>query len=224
MAHRYWRIWLDSTDSAAAGCQLIEMFATLGGANIATGGTATAVSNYSGWSAPNAFNGTTSGNGWSSTGGSAPFWIQYDFGSAVNVVSFKWYARTGTEANQSPRTGRLAYSDDNVTWTDSFSFTEPVWTSGAARTIAPLADTDLNATGLGVLLFMDSVTSLAASTLQPQILYNDPKVEWAGAEVQAYTVEPSEVQVAGIEVQVWVSTAQKAQGGYFQVHRYPSLT
>lgn len=46
-------------------------------------------------------------------------WIGYDFGSPIEIDRFAIQAR-GTSVTMSPKTFRLEYSDDNVTWTTLF--------------------------------------------------------------------------------------------------------
>lgn len=125
-AHRYWRIYI--TASAASGYVSImelQLRTSIGGSNVATGGTASASSTGFGWSASNAFNGSTASPGWHSGTNAlpgTPEWLKYDLGSGndKDVIEFAISAR-GSNPEQNPRDFQLQYSDDNSAWTTLYT-------------------------------------------------------------------------------------------------------
>lgn len=112
----------------------IQLATAAGGANVATGGTASASSSYSGLPASAAFDGNpttawaTASGGTSSTNQA---WISYDFGPGTlrNVVEVRIMPRN--ESDQRPvDTLSFESSDDGVTYSVDWTALNPVWTAG----------------------------------------------------------------------------------------------
>ena len=104
-AHRYWRLFSIYNNGYAHTnvCEL-EMFTSLGGPNVCTGGTAFASSEYPGWEAAKAFDGVKTGDhGWStlSSGTQVNQWVGYDFGAGndVEIEQVAITARTNATGN-----------------------------------------------------------------------------------------------------------------------------
>lgn len=126
-AHRYWRIliWTSPYNpnqyTSIAECLMME---TIGGSNVATGGTAAASSYYMSsatYQPSNAFDGNAATYWHSGTGTvtpSAPEWLSYDLGSGVtkDIRAISLQARNDFNY-QIPSTGAVQYSDDNTNWT-----------------------------------------------------------------------------------------------------------
>src|SRR5574337_1018158 len=117
-AHRYWRLYITATNGNAYTSLTGFILATsVGGASVASGGTASASSTGFGWVASNAFDGSTAEPGWhSGTAGfpTTPEWLQYDFGAgnAKDIVEFGICSRNAADAaSQSPRDCTLQFSD-----------------------------------------------------------------------------------------------------------------
>jgi hypothetical protein len=125
-AHRYWRLQIDAVQSAGyTSVMELQLRTSIGGSNVATGGTASASSTDFGWVASNAFNGTTAGDGWHSGANGFPAtteWLQYDFGAGndKDIVEFHIAARTSF-TTQNPKDFRLQYSDNGTDWTTSIT-------------------------------------------------------------------------------------------------------
>jgi len=151
-AHRYWRILLKTAVSANGGIGELQMRTSIGGSNIATGGTASASSVFNAsYAAAKAFDGLTIdtgvGNGWAALAfagsdglGSRP-WLKYDFGSGndkdiAEIVMFAPGA-SGMGAAEMPTSWDFQWSDDNVRWTTqrsySFDASTAAWTLSSSR-------------------------------------------------------------------------------------------
>jgi hypothetical protein len=140
---RYWRIRVIENYSfgstPAISADNIEMRATSGGADqTGTASNAISDSEFSGSFLDDyAFNGTGGGFWVSSNAGGTygTHWIGYDFGAGneVEVREIVWSKRPDSFGqNESPVVGLVEYSDDNVTWTISWSFYTPAtWGTGA---------------------------------------------------------------------------------------------
>jgi hypothetical protein len=110
-----WRFLFPSGPSSTAAASSAvsiyegEMRATTGGANLCTGGTASASSVLDGnRPASQAFNGSTSGFPWASTAiDGIGSWLKYTFASAVTVNEFALYCAT----TEYPTSVRLQYYD-----------------------------------------------------------------------------------------------------------------
>lgn len=132
-AHRYWRIYITKTCSPVSGyCTLMELQlrTTIGGSSVApgSGGTATSSGDEFGWVPANAFDGSISGNGWHSPGGSGPWWLQYDFGAGneKDIVEIALTGQAGN-TNRTPSSFLFQYSDDggpSGTWTTLFTIVD----------------------------------------------------------------------------------------------------
>lgn len=153
-AHRYWRILLKATGGGPnGGIGELQMHSTIGGTNVATGGTPSASSVFGGTTYPaaKAFDGLTTdtgtGNAWAASGfagsgglSSRP-WLMYDFGASttVDVQEIVIYApgTGGLNVNDLPTAWDWQYSDDNLTWTtqSSYAFNSETaaWTNNSSR-------------------------------------------------------------------------------------------
>src|SRR5574340_73972 len=139
-AHRYWRLLVTAAQSGAY-CALCELeLCDAYGSDYTTpgGGSPTAQSSYPGLTPANAFDNSNSTN-WANNGtlpGTAA-WLEYDFGAGnekdVGLISITARA-DNSWTTQSPKDFKLQYSDDNASWTDSFSITGEIgWGAGEQR-------------------------------------------------------------------------------------------
>lgn len=153
-AHRYWRIQIRATGGGGnGGIGELELRESLGGANVAKGGTASASSVFgtTTYPAAKAFDGLTtdtgSGNGWASAAfagsnglGSRP-WLQYDFGAGnyKDIAEIVIYApgASGIAVSELPTAWSFQYSDDGVKWVEqrAYQATAEVaaWALGTSR-------------------------------------------------------------------------------------------
>jgi hypothetical protein len=132
-AHRYWRILvLSSGDlNGYAGFYEIELRTAIGGANVATGGTAFMTGRVFAGSAALAFNASTAdGLILNAYDGGALGTCGYDFGAgnSKDIVEVGITPRNDGFYYQAPNLGALQYSDDNATWTTAFSWSVASWT------------------------------------------------------------------------------------------------
>jgi len=117
--YSFWRIYFPNTGAAYLGLQEVEMYSTAGGANVCSGGTASASSTSPGSSPGNAFDGD-SGTTWGSNT-TTDQWIQYEFGSPKNIVQFKLVSAS----INFPTECKLQYSADGSAWTDATGLMQP---------------------------------------------------------------------------------------------------
>jgi hypothetical protein len=127
-AHTYWRLNIAGTDGGSTlTVAEVQMRTSVGGANAATGGTATASSG----TAANAFDGNNSTN-WALSSGTVG-WLQYQFGSAQDIVEIAVTAPSATTTN-APNRWSLQYSDDGSNWTSAAIVGgQTSWTSNEQR-------------------------------------------------------------------------------------------
>jgi hypothetical protein len=122
-AHRYWRV---NISRIMGGTQVhvaeIEMHTSIGGADVCTGGTASASSAFN--PASSAFDNDINTK-WTALS-APPHWIKYDFGAGndKDIVEFS-ISGAGTagggSVTASPADMTLEYSDDNTNWTALFT-------------------------------------------------------------------------------------------------------
>lgn len=136
---RYWRIRVTdshSTDTIFTNFSEIQFRATVGGADQATGGTASASSVLSGNVSSRAFDDDNATQWISNSGEAGPQWIAYDFGDEVDVKEI--YLRpgsNGTLAARGPRDFDVQYSSDGGSWTTLDTITgEAAWSASESRT------------------------------------------------------------------------------------------
>ena len=126
--HRYWRVYIDADagDHYVIATE-IELRSSVGGSNLATGGTASASSAYGGDVAANAFDGNLS-TYWMASGAAMPQWIEYDLGagSPASIVEIKWGTLSGYYL-RTPSTFDVQYSDNDATWTTAWSVYGYMW-------------------------------------------------------------------------------------------------
>lgn len=142
-AHRYWRVRCLRNNNSQTGIGELQLATTIGGSNVATGGTAIASGSYGGSYAPaSAFDGNTTSN-WFQSGTGPTIWLGYDFGSGnskdINEVRI---APAVEDANGTPRFFDVESSDDGSTWAYEWSGLNTSWTNGSYVTFSrPTAQT-----------------------------------------------------------------------------------
>lgn len=113
MAHAYWRLNIAGVDGGSSlTIAEVEMRTTVGGANAATGGTASAESG----TPANAFDGSTA-TVWTLAVGNSG-WLQYHFASPVDIVEHAITAPSASMTN-TPNRWSIQYSDDGLNWTSA---------------------------------------------------------------------------------------------------------
>lgn len=144
-AHRYWRLYIaDNNGGTSVVISELAMAETAGGANVCTGGTASASSVSASQFANLAFDGVvTAASSWQSafglydgSGTRNTAWIQYDFNTNPrDIVEIKITFATGISSlNLAPKAFSLYYSDDNIKWTRQRSWAEQVFAYGETKT------------------------------------------------------------------------------------------
>jgi hypothetical protein len=114
-AHRYWRIYMTAVNNVQGVLMEVEFRDHYGGADRAVGGTPSASSANPGFTSSSAFD-DNFGTYWNTSGSTAPpHWIAYQFAQPIEVVE---YSLTACECNAdySPRTWQLQYSDNGTSW------------------------------------------------------------------------------------------------------------
>lgn len=138
-SHLYWRYVFMAADTPSnAACIAEGQFrATVGGADQASGGTASASSIFSGsYIASNAFdnNNTTL---WSAANATGYSWLQYQFSSAVNVAEIAIISRHDGFQTTSPGELAIQYSDNGTLWTTAWvELGETGWSNTETRVFA----------------------------------------------------------------------------------------
>ncbi|AFU88415.1 putative tail protein [Caulobacter phage CcrSwift] len=132
-AHPYWRLLLHATDGSTVeyGIQEIEFKHTKTGADLATGGTASASTTAEG-SPDGAFDDTV-GAAWFSSTAADGEWIKYHFTAPVDV---RYLTLKGSQSrpNGSPSAFSVQYSDDDSVWTTAWEVTgQTGWAAGQTR-------------------------------------------------------------------------------------------
>ncbi len=126
--HLYWRVrFLTGNGSALLAVSELQMRATPGGADQCTGGTASASSVYSTFTADEAFDDDTSSSSfWASNFEVAGAWLRYQFATPVEVQEIAIIERD-TEPTQAPRSGVVEWSDDGLAWTTAWTWETYTW-------------------------------------------------------------------------------------------------
>lgn len=124
----YWRILELDNYGDATGITVgdIAMRSAPGGANILTGGTASASKISAGGSVGSAYDGSFA-NFWFADSAPTNQWFQYQFPSAIEVVEIALGQGTSVvnPFTRMPKNGKLQKSSDGATWEDVFTFQVP---------------------------------------------------------------------------------------------------
>lgn len=136
MAHLYWRLFFPTNfpGESRTGVAICEMRSTIGGPNVATGGTASASSQWtSATGAENAFDGNVSTR-WESVTNAGPHWLMYQFAAPVDIVELALRPFGSTSPSAPPGNFTLQSSDDGLAWNDvaNFENVRP-WSVGETR-------------------------------------------------------------------------------------------
>ena len=148
-AHRYWRINGQAINDGYMRSSEIEMRETSGGLNVARYGVPFASSYYSNGYAPYfAFDGTTGGAHWATSGGLG--WIAIDMLVPRSINEFRYGSAEGSKA---PTSFGIEWSDDKVNWTESWHVNYAAWGNTELRTFArpdnsPLPPSNVIATSI----------------------------------------------------------------------------
>ena len=155
-AHVYWRANIAGTDGGTTlTLAEIELHTAIAGANVATGGTATASSG----TAANAFDASNATN-WAVSADTAG-WIQYQLLTALDIVEFSITAPSATMTN-APNRCSLQYSDDNVNFfTIALVNGQTSWTTNEKRTFT----TSTYPTNIGVGTMLANMIPAITSTV-----------------------------------------------------------
>lgn len=139
---RYWRIYgvknYSNNNIPAISAAEIEMRSSIGGSNLATGGTPYADSIFSAsYPSSNAFDGTPSSFWVSSITNGGTHWIAYDFVTDVEIVEISYSKRPDSYGQaEAIIIGVIQYSHDNVNWNTYWIFETPAtWGTGAETRI-----------------------------------------------------------------------------------------
>jgi len=142
-----WRIKVDQSGSNQfLSIQEIEMAVTLAGGNECTGGTATAGTNRTGWTASEAFDGdkTTVSHGWSvnieADLDRSEWWIEYEFATTKEIKEVRLFARQDENAFHMPVSWHLEFWDGTQWVTQWDVIYEDYFTNEESRTYTASSD------------------------------------------------------------------------------------
>lgn len=145
LPHRYWRISIFANSSNVSSISKITLRETAGGADTAAGKTALVTGL---WDSPNnVFDGSDSSFAYTygAAARNAPYTIGVDYGATAGdwKVIRQFTVRNRSDlAVQGPTAMLVQYSDDNVTWKNSWSEVDDDWiVTGQTRTYTKLGGT-----------------------------------------------------------------------------------
>jgi hypothetical protein len=131
--HRYWRVFVTANNGGSlVGLSELEMYENYFGPNVCTGGSAISSSSFNAnYAASYAFDGvpwnqTEGGDAnagiWTSSGSSNEY-VGYDFGIGVtkSITSVGIWGVGTSVFNRSPKNFHIDWSDDNSSWTTSWT-------------------------------------------------------------------------------------------------------
>lgn len=150
-AHRFWRLFISDIAGSYnyVGVNELAMAESPGGANVCTGGTASASTVNGTYTADKAFDGSfLSTNSWACASNNfhpgvpnSPMnaWLQYDFAATPrDIVEIKvTFPPSGgilTNVNMAPKNFSLYYSDDGLTWVRQRAWSEQSFSFGETKT------------------------------------------------------------------------------------------
>lgn len=127
---RYWRLYGLTAGSYNGGalCE-IQMYTSVGGADVTTGGTPLAGSEAFGGTAAKAFDGNLTSSFWAGAVGAVAAgtsWVYYDFGVGVDIdiVQVGIVSRSSPDNEQVWDSFKLQWSSDGMAWTDVQTWTD----------------------------------------------------------------------------------------------------
>lgn len=136
--HTYWRLYISANNGLANWHSIHELkfMASSGGAQLAVGGTALALTEYDGtYPVEHVFDGVLTTR-WVSQNGSGdiPCWVQYEFLEPTAVLYFSIYTEESTYLGAVPKDFCLRYSDNGIDWIDAKCVTGEInWTQYEER-------------------------------------------------------------------------------------------
>lgn len=140
VARRYWMVMILKTQTSSSNARIgeLQLHATVGGSNVATGGTILFTDQYSTTgdnSAAAAFDGSST-TGWASADTSRPNGLGYQLPTAQVINEIAIICRNDSFGPQgAPIAGTVMSSADGVNWVREWDFLSPsTWTAGITRT------------------------------------------------------------------------------------------
>lgn len=131
--HRYWRIQMLEDLGSSYQIAEVELHDTYGGADLCTGGTASASNEVNG-AASNAVD-NSGATHWRTNSVVLPQWWQYDFGVGITkaICEVSLQGGAASASIRSPARIEVQYSDDGSAWTNAWQARARVWTNGEVK-------------------------------------------------------------------------------------------
>lgn len=184
-AHRFWRLFISDIagGSSFVGVNELAMAESPGGANVCSGGTASASNFNSSYTPAKAFDGSFLAlDSWccnpnifnpGAAGSPMNAWLQYDFNSSPRdireiKISFPPSGGIITNINMAPKNFSLYYSDDEVNWVRQRSWSEQSFSFGETKTYDT---TPLSSALITNRLMLERKLKEIESALGPDIIY-----------------------------------------------------
>jgi len=187
----YWRIFGTATDHGTImALAEVEWRATRGGANQATGGTPLASSEYdASHVAANAYDGNATTR-WAALVSWPPWWLGYQFTSAVGMREMRVVARNENNAfNQAPRDFDAQQSPDGLTWVTVASYQRIRWTTLGQAVLAYIPayapDDEIAVLGMGAAALSGTQDKLTAASLRSMAALGGAQDRLTAASVRA---------------------------------------
>ena len=163
--HSYWSLNITAVFDGVSQASMteLEMYDSVGGVNLCTGGTASSTSEALGYPPANAFNGVLIGTDyWQAINATLPQRLIYQFVSPVDLVSYQIWS---SDFEDRPTDWTLDYSDDGISWTTAatvtgFVFSQELGTIGIAQ--FDLAGVFVSQLNLSCALATESTLTLSA--------------------------------------------------------------
>ncbi len=136
--HKHWRLYFTLSRSDYYSVEEIYLRGERGGPNLAdnVNGTATSLSTYGApdYTADKAFDGNP--DTIFHTGGGGDQWIAYEFDEPTALAEVSYRSRRNFPL-QTPKSGRVEFSDDGEHWTTFFDFELSPFTDGETKMLGP---------------------------------------------------------------------------------------
>lgn len=136
-SHRYWRVVAQGSGNRYLICNQLIFSTQEGGPQLAAGGTAIASGRYGANTDQGYAFDTDPATYWEGNGSPYQYpgiWLGYDFGTPVEVNSFKWTVLSTSYPEEFPISGVVQWSDDNAVWNDSWQFNGLTWAGSGYMT------------------------------------------------------------------------------------------
>lgn len=173
-----WRLYITGT-FAPGNCSIgeVEMATAAAGANLCTGGTASASTTYAPdpvtYAASKAFDGNL-GTRWNNSGSESPTWLEYQFAAPLTIIEYRIKAPSSVYKDGMPSAWQLQYWDGGAWVVTDTQTGQPAWAFSESRAYGTYTAASIRTTQLVTDVLTQPIPAARATQVVADVLTKPP--------------------------------------------------